>query len=47
MNINLLSVALVTAYSRRNDHKGVRGDEIPDASLSMAYGLGSEIKLES
>lgn len=47
MNVNLLSVALVTAYSRCNDHKGVCGDEIPDASLPMAHGFGTDVKLES
>lgn len=47
MNVNLLPVALVTAYSRCNYHKGVCGDEIPDASLSMAYGFGCDVELES
>lgn len=47
MNVNLLPIALVATHSRCNDHKGICGDEIPDASLSMAYGLSGEVELES
>lgn len=47
MNVELLPIALVTAHSRCNDHKGICSDEIPNASLSVAYGLGSDIELES
>lgn len=47
VNVDLLPIALVAAYGRCNDHKGVCGDEIPDASLSMAYGFGREVELES
>lgn len=47
MNVELLSIALVTAYGSCDDHKGICGDEIPDASLSMAYGLRSDVEFES